>query len=111
MGGGGAPRSGSAEPLIGRDREVGFLRSFVDQAAAQGGALLLSGDAGVGKTVLLDAAATQAAARKASTPSCRAAGSASGVVSGGLPMRVQTKGDRSWRPIAPDLLWGGSRDA
>jgi hypothetical protein len=62
LGGGGAPRSGSAERLIGRDREVGFLRSFVDQSASQGGALLLSGDAGVGKTVLLDAAAAHAAA-------------------------------------------------
>jgi tetratricopeptide (TPR) repeat protein len=62
LGHGGAPRSGSAEPLIGREREIGFLRSFVDQSASQGGALLLSGDAGVGKTVLLDAAAAHAAA-------------------------------------------------
>jgi DNA-binding CsgD family transcriptional regulator len=72
LGGGGAPRSGSAEPLIGRDREVEFLRSFIDQSAAQGGALLLSGDAGLGKTELLDAAAAHAAA--AGTRVLRAAG-------------------------------------
>jgi hypothetical protein len=57
LGRGGSPRQGSAEPLFGRDRDVEVLRSFVDQSAVEGGAVLLSGDAGVGKTVLLDAAA------------------------------------------------------
>jgi DNA-binding CsgD family transcriptional regulator len=72
LSGGGSPQSGSAEPLIGRDRDVGFLRAFVDQSAVGGGALLLSGDPGVGKTVLLDAAATHATA--AGTRVMRAAG-------------------------------------
>lgn len=40
--------TGSVEPLIGRDTDVEFLCSFVEQSAAQGGAFLLSGDAGVG---------------------------------------------------------------
>lgn len=62
MGGGGSPQSGSAEPLIGRAKDVEFFRSFVDKSAVQGGALLLSGDPGVGKTVLLDAAAAHASA-------------------------------------------------
>ncbi len=44
----------------------------MDQSAAQGGALLLSGEAGVGKSVLLDAAAAHATA--AGTRVLRAAG-------------------------------------
>ncbi|WP_399895873.1 ATP-binding protein [Streptomyces sp. BBFR51] len=52
--------------LIGRDRDLKFVRSFFNDSAVQGGALLLSGEAGVGKTALLDAvasAATQDGAR------------------------------------------------
>jgi DNA-binding CsgD family transcriptional regulator len=49
-------------PLIGRADDVAYLTGFVDQAAVSGGALLLSGEAGVGKTVLLDAAAAHAEA-------------------------------------------------
>jgi len=37
-----------------------FIRAFVDDATAHGGALVMSGDAGVGKTVLLDVAAASA---------------------------------------------------
>jgi DNA-binding CsgD family transcriptional regulator len=50
----------AAGPLVGRDSDLEFITAFVDQAAGSGGALLLSGEAGVGKTVLLDAAAAYA---------------------------------------------------
>ena len=50
-------------PLVGRERDLGLLRGFVDDAAVGGGALLVVGEAGVGKTVLADAAAEHAAAR------------------------------------------------
>jgi predicted ATPase len=63
MGGGDSRRHRKSERLIGRDGDIAFLRSFVDEAATRGGALLLSGDAGVGKTALLDLAADHATAR------------------------------------------------
>jgi DNA-binding CsgD family transcriptional regulator len=49
--------------IVGRDDELRQLRDFVDQLRSQGGPLLLSGDAGVGKTMLLDAAAQYARAQ------------------------------------------------
>nr|WSY48996.1 AAA family ATPase [Streptomyces sp. NBC_00886] len=60
MDGDGSSLSGPAEHLIGRDPDLGVIRGFVDEAMISGGALLLSGDAGVGKTVLLDTAADRA---------------------------------------------------
>ncbi|WP_346119615.1 ATP-binding protein [Nonomuraea roseola] len=48
--------------LIGRDRDLARLGAFADQAAAQGGAFVLLGEAGVGKSVLLAAAAARATA-------------------------------------------------
>ncbi|GAA1191432.1 AAA family ATPase [Pseudonocardia alaniniphila] len=48
--------------LVGRERELERIRSFLARAAADGDALLLSGEPGVGKTVLLDAAAQEASA-------------------------------------------------
>jgi tetratricopeptide (TPR) repeat protein/DNA-binding CsgD family transcriptional regulator/transcriptional regulator with XRE-family HTH domain len=47
--------------LVGRDHELTVLRAFVDEVSVQGGALLLSGEPGVGKSALLDAAAELAA--------------------------------------------------
>ena len=58
--------------LTGRVRELDFLRGFFGQAAVSGGALLLTGDPGVGKTALLNALADAAAA--AGTTVLRVAG-------------------------------------
>ena len=52
----------AAGGLIGRDRDLGFLLEFFRQAAPGGGALVLSGDPGMGKTALLNAMAESAAA-------------------------------------------------
>src|SRR4051794_19353820 len=48
--------------LTGRDAELEMIAEFLREAAMGGGALLLSGDAGIGKSVLLDAAAARAEA-------------------------------------------------
>ena len=56
---GGGTQIGS---LIGRDDDLEYLTAFADRAAVSGGALLLSGEAGVGKTVLLEAATAHAEA-------------------------------------------------
>lgn len=50
-----------AGPLVGRDLDIAAIRAFTDQAAARGGALVVSGDAGVGKTALIEAAVSYAA--------------------------------------------------
>jgi len=68
----GPRRPWSTSALAGRDRELEIIRAFVDEAPARGRALLLSGDPGVGKSALLDAAEGLAAA--AGTRVLRAAG-------------------------------------
>src|SRR5712672_2569363 len=40
--------------LVGRDRERGFLQEFFQEAAVSGGAVLLFGEPGAGKTALLN---------------------------------------------------------
>jgi DNA-binding CsgD family transcriptional regulator len=49
--------------VVGRERELDRLDGFVAQIARSGQALLLTGDAGIGKTVLLEEAARRAEAR------------------------------------------------
>lgn len=68
----GLPQPGTAETLAGRRGELELIRSFLDRAAVSGAALLLSGEPGVGKTVLLDAA--ERAASGAGSRVLRAAG-------------------------------------
>ncbi|MGK5739376.1 helix-turn-helix transcriptional regulator [Micromonospora sp. URMC 103] len=52
---------GPTASLVGRTDELLSARRFLQQAAVNGGALLISGEAGVGKTALLDAIAESAA--------------------------------------------------
>ncbi|CAG6397165.1 AAA family ATPase [Streptomyces cocklensis] len=63
-------RVGSADSLVGRDVDLDRVRELLGQR--EGGALLLSGDPGVGKSALLDAVA--AAAARSGTRVLRAAG-------------------------------------
>jgi DNA-binding CsgD family transcriptional regulator len=56
------PEPAAASELFGRDRELGLIEAFIAGTSVGRGALLLFGEPGVGKTVLLDAAATIAAA-------------------------------------------------
>ena len=49
-------------PIIGRDRDLAVLRTFVDELSTNGSALLVTGDAGTGKSTLLAAAARMAGA-------------------------------------------------
>ena len=50
------------EGVVGRDAEIDVLQSFIERATLNGEALLLIGDAGVGKTALLDVTARRAVA-------------------------------------------------
>jgi DNA-binding CsgD family transcriptional regulator len=68
-------RRGASRPaasLIGREAELERLRTFVAHARADGGTLLVTGEPGIGKTVLLEAAARDAS--DAGTRVLRAAG-------------------------------------
>jgi DNA replication protein DnaC len=49
------------DALVGRGPELVVLGDFLTRSAADGGALLLTGEPGVGKTALLQAAAARAA--------------------------------------------------
>ena len=54
------PAPEAASPLVGREKELHVLDALLAKAALHGGALLLQGDPGVGKSVLLAAAIERA---------------------------------------------------
>jgi predicted ATPase len=62
----------SSHHKFGRDRDLSVLRRFVGEAGENGGALLVTGEAGVGKTALLNEVAAEA--RRAGTRVLRASG-------------------------------------
>jgi predicted ATPase len=53
----------TAHPLFGRERDVAALETFAAQAAGDGGAVLVTGEAGVGKTAVVDVVAAGARQR------------------------------------------------
>src|SRR5712692_1738929 len=53
----------SGSGLVGRDAEIALLEKAVSEAAEHGGALLVTGAAGIGKTSILDAATIDARTR------------------------------------------------
>ncbi|MER5792659.1 AAA family ATPase [Streptomyces sp. NPDC001980] len=55
--------TGPGVRLVGRSAELALLDGFLAAAVTRGAALMLTGDAGVGKSALLDAAAARAAER------------------------------------------------
>jgi DNA-binding NarL/FixJ family response regulator len=55
-------KGSSSEALVGREIELGLIAQFLDRASRDGDALLLSGEPGVGKTLLLNAGAEMATA-------------------------------------------------
>jgi hypothetical protein len=65
----------TAQSLFGRERDVAALEAFVAQAAGDGGAVLVTGEAGVGKTAVVDVVA--AGARQRGVRVLRAAGTES----------------------------------
>lgn len=67
------------DALIGRDQELALLDAFLSRSAADGGALLLTGEPGVGKTALLQAAAARA--ERAGSRVLQTAGSAVEMIS------------------------------
>jgi tetratricopeptide (TPR) repeat protein len=71
---GGAVQGDTAEMMVGRDRELARVVSYLDDALAGHGRLVLcTGEAGVGKTRLAEEAATLAAARGVPVAWARAA--------------------------------------
>ena len=57
--------------VIGRDEELGAVRAFLERLAEGPGALVLSGEAGIGKTVLWEAGVEDARERLARVLICR----------------------------------------
>jgi len=52
-------------PLVGHERELGTLDDLVDRVGERGGALVVCGEAGIGKSALLGAVRTRFRAKVA----------------------------------------------
>ena len=52
-----------AQSLVGREGDVAALDAFVETAGEDGGAVLVTGNAGVGKTALVNVVAAEARRR------------------------------------------------
>jgi DNA-binding CsgD family transcriptional regulator len=61
-----------AGAVIGRDGELDFVEAFLDEVAGGPSALVLSGEAGIGKTVLWEVGVAEARRRLARVLTCRA---------------------------------------
>ena len=59
--------------VIGRDAELDFVRAFLDDVGAGPAGLVLSGEAGIGKTILWQAGVEEARGRFAHVLTCRGA--------------------------------------
>jgi hypothetical protein len=57
--------------VIGRDAELDFVRAFLDDVGGGPAGLVLSGEAGIGKTILWQAGVEQARGRFAHVLTCR----------------------------------------
>jgi hypothetical protein len=84
-----------ATTLIGREPELAVIATFLDRAAAGGGVLLFTGEPGVGKTAILDAAGDAAVA--AGTIVLRAAGGQF------VPRPTSPPWHAFWRPCLASL--------
>ncbi len=60
-----------APEIIGRDEELGAVRAFVSRVGDGPGALVLSGEAGIGKTILWEAGVEEARGRFSRVVTCR----------------------------------------
>jgi predicted ATPase len=49
--------------IIGREEELGSIQAFLDRVREGSGALVLSGEAGIGKTILWEAGPKEAGQR------------------------------------------------
>jgi DNA-binding CsgD family transcriptional regulator/tetratricopeptide (TPR) repeat protein len=100
-----APPGSSGSPLFGREAEIAILDRLVAQIPELGGALVLRGDPGVGKTALLAVASAAASSKGVSVLRTAGAPSETGLAFAGLHQLL--------RPVLtwPDRLPGPQRDA
>src|SRR5580698_7617089 len=85
----------SGSPLFGREAELAMLASLVAQIPERGGALVLRGDPGIGKSALLTAAAAGASSKGVSVLRTAGAQSETALAFAGLEQLL--------RPVLPWL--------